>query len=164
MNLMRQQHAFSLSTRLFFPRRHFASALSRQGRLLFWLISNFLLFVQNKSQGRHNITTYPKKSTAVSTMVHKPTTAVPNDAPNEVRTEGTSGRDIGPTAFSFSRTEKKKNRCRIFHNGVWWRKHSLKRSGELPSVRNERRVRGKKRENSSSTSTDSNVNVNLESA
>ena len=72
----RQQHAFSLSTRFFFPRRHFACALSRQGRLLFWLISVFLLFFQNKSQGRHNITTYPKKSTTVSTMVHKPTTAV----------------------------------------------------------------------------------------
>ena len=61
LSLMRQQHAFSLSTRFFFPRRHFASALSRQGRLLFWLISVFLLFFQNKSQGRHNITTYPKK-------------------------------------------------------------------------------------------------------
>ena len=39
----------------------------------------------------------------------------------------------------------------------------LERSGELPSVRDERRG-GKKRENSSCTSTDSNVNVNLESA
>ena len=87
LSLMRQQHAFSLSTRLFLPRRHFASALSRQGRLLFWLISVFLLFVQNKSQGRHNITTYPKKSTAVSTMVHKPTTAVTKPRRRSKRSE-----------------------------------------------------------------------------
>ena len=158
---MPQQHAFSLSTRFFFPRRHFASALSRQGRLLFWLISVFLLFFQNKSQGRHNITTYPKKSTAVSTMVHKPTTAVTKRRSKRSEDEW-HVRGHRPTSFSFSRTEKK-NRCRIFHNGVRWRKGSLKRSGELPPVRNERRVRGKKRENSS-TSTDSNVNVNLEPA
>ena len=93
----------------FFPRRHFASALSRQGRLLFWLISVFLLFFQNKSLGRHNIKTHRKKSTAVSTMVHKPAA----DAPNEVRTND-MWVDIGPTSFSFSRTERK-NRCRIFH-------------------------------------------------
>ena len=94
----------------FFPRRHFASALSRQGRLLFWLISVFLLFFQNKSQGRHNITNYPKKSTAVSTMVHKPTTTVTKRRSKRSEDEWhvIMWGDIGPTSFSFSRTEKKK--------------------------------------------------------
>ena len=74
--------------------------------------------------------------------------------------EGTTDRPLS----SASVVLRENNRCRIFHNGVRWREDSLKRSGELPSVRNEGLVRGKKRKNSSSTSTDSNVNVNLESA
>ena len=39
---------------------------------------------------------------------------------------------------SFCRTEKKKkNSCRIFHKEARWRKDFLKRSGELPSVRDD---------------------------
>ena len=58
------------------------------------------------------------------------------------------------TFLSFCRTEKK-NSCRIFHKEVRWRKDFLKRSGEMPSVRDKRQVRGKKRINSSCTSIDS---------
>ena len=160
---MRQQHAFSLSTRIF---SHVATShplFPDKAGCCFGLIRSFYYSFKTKAKVgttsqriQKNLPPCPPWSTNLPQLW-------PNDAPNEESANDMWG-DNGPTSFiSFSRTEKK-NRCRIFHNGVRWREDSFKRPGELPSVRNERRVRGKKRKNSSSTSTDSNVNVNLESA
>ena len=90
--------------------------------------------------------------------------AAPPGIPAGLRCVFSSDPAVVSSIFVGAEREENLNSCRNFHKEVRWRKDFLKRSGELPSVRDERRVRGKKRENSSCTSTDSNVNVNLESA
>ena len=122
---MRQQHAFSLSTCIFFPRRHFASALSRQGRLLLWLIWSFYYSFKTKAKvGTTSTWTYPKK--IYRRVHHGPKTYHSCDQTTlqtkwgRMTCEGTSDRPLSASVVL------KKNRCRIFHNGVRWRKDSLK--------------------------------------
>ena len=161
-DLMRQQHAFSLSNR-FFPTSSLRIPLfpDKAGCCLGLFRSIHYSF---KTKAKVGITSRrtPKNLPPCPPWSTNLPQLWPNDAPNEVRTndmwgQTTSGRPLSASVV----LKKKKETVVVFFTMECG---GGKTPGELPSVRNERGVRGEKRENSSSTSSDSNVNVNLESA
>ena len=121
---MRQQHAYaySLSTPIFFPRRHFASALSRQGKAVccFGLFRPFYYSFKTKAKVgttskriQKNLPPCPPWSTNLPQLW-------PNDALNQVRTNDMWGTSVRPLSASIVRIlkKKKRNSCRTFHKEV----------------------------------------------
>ena len=159
---MRQQHAFSLSTRFFsnvatshplFPDKAGCCFVLLVFRSFYYSFKTKAKVGTTSQRVQKNLPPCPPWSTNLPQLW-------PNDAPNEVRTNDMWG-DIEPISFSFSRTKKKKKPLSYFSQ---WRLLEVEKIWRTATCEKWTSSLRENRENSSSTSTDSNVNVNLESA